>query len=150
LKPSTIKYRLSKLSDVAHISRLHSSHYNFTASKEQISVAVSERLVFVAECRSEVLAYIILKQYSPDIAEITDLFVSKPYRFRGIGSSLVDEAEKLIKSNYSSVIVHTSNLYHSVSKSSSEGFYEEIGYKIIHDTGDTKILIKNIGNPENG
>ena len=145
----TVIFRVGAPKDIKSIASLHSSHYKQHVNTKTLNALAKAGMIYVAERGSKVIAYMIFQDFSPDIIEATDLFVDEEYRGQGIGKELLGAAEDKLSTKYHSVILNTSSLYPESKNSTAADFYLKFGYKMLYDTGNTKIMIKRIGNHKN-
>ncbi len=99
-----------------------------------------EDWICVAEVNDSVVAYLSIEVHHEQekFIYLDDLSVSKKYRSNGIGTKLIQTAERFAEeTDISTVILH-------VDKSNGSAFnlYERLGYSILNDEGTRFKMIK--------
>ena len=90
-------------------------------SAEQVLAAL-DHYVVVRDVRGRVLACAALREYSPSLAELVSVAVSRDAHGRGLGSVVVAAIERLaMKRGFDSVFAHTL----------SPAFFERNGYRMV-------------------
>jgi len=62
--------------------------------REDDEVATNIRSYIIAKDNNQLIGYLALHIHTMELAEIRSFVVAKPYRHRGIGTALIDEAKK--------------------------------------------------------
>jgi amino-acid N-acetyltransferase len=117
--------RRARANDVAAITMLVNGYaaqdVMLPRSPEQIALALESYMV-ATDARGALLACAALREYSPSLAELVSVAVSRDAHGMGLGRVVVDAVERLaLKRGYESVFAHTL----------SPRFFEAIGYVVV-------------------
>jgi phosphinothricin acetyltransferase len=116
--------RLKKPQKVHHVKKFHDNQIKRLDDMEK-----GEAIYLVAEEDGQIIAQLLLKMngtaYEPDYPNMNDLYVSEEKRGMGIGSKLINEAERIAKEKgYSKVSLAVNPIFNPKAKA----LYERLGY----------------------
>lgn len=115
--------RRARPQDADAISRLNNVYANegqmLRRTPEMISLAIDDYLV-VQNAAGELLACGALKEYSPSVAEIAAIAVSKDAHGRGLGRAIVEAVEELARKR---------GIYDVFALTLQPEFFKAIGYQ---------------------
>ncbi len=117
--------RKARPGDVAAITMLVNGYaaedVMLPRTPEQIALALDSYVV-ATDARGALLACAALREYSPSLAEVVSVAVSRDAHGMGLGRVVVDAAERLaVKRDYDGVFCHTL----------TPAFFEAIGYDVV-------------------
>jgi GNAT superfamily N-acetyltransferase len=98
--------------------------------------------------QGKLCAFVFGTALSPDIIEMANLLVAKPYRGKGLGTRLIQLFEEAATTDgYHTILVANSYLWpvRGEAKRSAVPLYEGLGYLPLYSTPDTTLLTKTLG-----
>src|SRR5215208_3099874 len=115
--------RRARPADAAAISRLNNTFANegqmLARTPEMIALAIDDYVV-VQNAAGELLACGALKEYSPSVAEVAAIAVSREAHGKGLGRSIVAAVEDLAQKR---------GVYHVFALTLQPQFFEALGYQ---------------------
>ena len=109
--------------EAAHLNWLAENDKHL--SKEILRKKIAAQEILIALDQEEIIAWLRFNYFWDSIPFINLLFVSKDYRSKGIGSTIVSIWEKEMQSSFSAPIVMTS----SQPDETGQHFFRKIGYQ---------------------
>jgi GNAT superfamily N-acetyltransferase len=90
------------------------------------------------------VAFAYTFSFAPDFYELANIYIHDDYQGNGLGSRLLESIEGRAKAKGISGFILTNSFLNQSEgqKKNPENFYLRHGYKIVADTGPTKVFIK--------
>lgn len=132
-----MEIRLAKIEDIAQLTHLkkpqkeqHVKMFHDNQIDRLKDMEKGEAIYLVAEEENQIIAHLLLRlngtTYEPGYPNMNDLYVAQEKRQRGIGSKLVDEAEKIAKEKgYAKISLAVNPTLNPKAKA----LYEHLGYR---------------------
>ena len=126
---SGVVVRKASVADVSEISALVNSYaaedVMLPRTPEQVLLAVDDYVV-ATDPHGRLLACAALREYSPSLAELVSVAVSREAHGRGLGRVVVAAVERLVaKRGFSTIFAHTL----------TPCFFEAVGYTVVDRRG---------------
>ena len=133
--------------DAEAVLALYRSYRKETYSLEKVRDLIGELPAFgLFDTAGTLQAYIYTEHFAPDVIQIGNVFVAAGLRNRGLGAILMAAAENAAQEKgYRAAILSNSLLYETKEdKEAATGFYKRGGYRMMLDTGPTKVFFKEL------
>lgn len=133
--------------DVAEIAALFGQCSGRQADDSRIARNMSMFPSFVARSSDgTMVGFIFTDDFAPDVLEIANILLLPEYQSRHLGGRLVDAVEQAARSRgFIYMVLVNSMLYPTTYvKRPATTFYRRLGYKIVIDTGPSKIFSKKL------
>ena len=101
-----------------------------------------ENIIFAAKAGGEIVGFLSVEVHreQQDYIYLEDFSVSASHRSRGIGTALIDRAERYAwQLGIDAVLLHVER-----SNTAALRLYERLGYSVFRDDGNRLLLLKNI------
>lgn len=110
------------------------------------SLAMFPAAVVYDEDRLIAFAYTF--NFAPDFYELANIYVDPDYQNQNLGERLMESIEARAKAKGIKGFILTNSFLNEAeqAKKSPENFYLRLGYKVVADTGHTKVFIKQFDN----
>ncbi len=107
---------------------------------------VKELPAFIASHNDNIVGFVTLTSFAPDIVELYNIYVSDKFQSQGLGSKFLEFVEDALKKNsYRGIISVNSDGYIAYgAKRDATKFYEKNKYSCITKTSDTRIFYKSL------
>lgn len=143
-----LEFRAGSSVDVEAIATLIERENNRPADRDRIARRLAGLPSVVVYDGAELVAFIHVRRFSPDIVELSNMVVARRHRRSGIGSAVVAMLEpRLVAAGYRAAIFVNCRLHPGTSDArvvAARAFWLRMGYEICFATGGSAVFVKTL------
>ena len=148
-EPLPVTLRRASRADATAVRELMLAELGRGPTVARLREQLGRHPAVVATSGERLVGYLFSAPLAPDIIELGNLLVRPDHRNQGIGTAMIAEFEAMAAGTYAAVVLCTSDLWPVVrgQKRRSVPLYERNGYRELHSTGPSVLMIKELAPP---
>lgn len=141
-----VKHRPLVVADVPRIGELFTEHTGRKPDLATFEGWIEHHPSTGVEIGGQLVGFVVTCRFAPDVLEVTNVLVTPGHRGEGLARAMFAAVEAdAVTRGYRSVIVAPSQLNVTVGeRADAATFYERLGFRVVHDTPDTVIVVKSL------